>query len=66
MEPLKDVMLIPVFGVQDVDVCKYKWRGPVWLSAALNRPLKVSEFGVVAEKLAGPMSLMTMACEEAC
>ena len=66
VEPLKDLMLVPVFSLQEVEVCKCKWRGPAWLTSYLGRPLRSAEFGVVAEKVAGPMSLMTLACEEAC
>ena len=66
VEPLKDLMLVPVFSIQEVEVCKCQWRGPAWLTSYLGRPLRSAEFGVVAEKLAGPMSLMTLACEEAC
>ena len=64
-ELLKDLVVVPVFGIKDVEVCKIKWRGPAWLTAALNRPLRPSQFGVIAEKVAGPMPLMTLACEEA-
>ena len=63
---LKEIIIKPVFDIDDIEVCHISWTCNHWLGGVLKRPLREIEYGHLAKKLSAPEPLVNLACRQAC